>query len=263
MEMREKNKNPNNTEDDDDFSDIQRTSVAEDDTLEMPEMNETEELTSPPVVQIPLIQPPSITPTFQQSVEPSTSTPKNSKASKKHKITMKPQDDFESKIMDMMVSMQDKQKRFHEEQRQKLAECPPEIDHFQNLNDDDVTFLRSLLPYFKRTPENKKLDLRIGVLNIVSQLVDGSVYENSSPPSFVETQFSDHSISGAFIPSQPTTPARYNRTSYGNMPATSSSYSLVSSTSTSYQTSHPGQHGDKTYMYSTSSPSPRPCMQDL
>lgn len=141
-----------------------------------------------------------------------------------------------------------------------LVESPPEIDLFQNMNDDDVTFLRSLLPYFKRTPENKKLDLRIGMLNIVSQFVDGSIYENSQPLSSVETPYSDHCISGAFMPSQPAPPARYNRTSYGKLPATSS-YSHVTSTSTSYQTSHPAQHVETAYTYSTSSP--RPYMQDL
>ncbi|CAI9577135.1 unnamed protein product, partial [Staurois parvus] len=270
MEMREytcvlfnrKGKNANNTEDDEDYSEPQRT-IGEDDTLDPPEINETEEPAPPPVVQISPILPPSVTPTYQVSVEPPAPAPKASKASKKHKIAKSPPDDFESKIIDMMASMQDKQKRFHEEQRKMLGEGPPEIDLFQNMNDDDVTFLRSLLPYFKRAPESKKLDLRIGVLNIVSQFVDGSIYENSPPPSSVETQYSDHSISGAFLPSQPTPPARYNRASYGNLPPTSSSYSHVSSTSTSYQTSHPGQHGETAYTYSTSPPSPRPYMQEL
>ncbi|XP_077322635.1 uncharacterized protein LOC143956296 isoform X1 [Lithobates pipiens] len=271
MEMREytcvlfnrKSKNANNTEDDEDYSEPQRTPITEDDTLEMPEINEPEEAAPPPIVQISPIPPPSVAPIYHIPVEPSTSAPKASKTSKKHKMALKPADDFESKIMEMMASMQDKQKKFHEEQRKMLGESPPEIDLFQNMNDDDVTFLRSLLPYFRRAPENRKLDLRIGVLNIVSQFVDCSVYENSPPPSSVETQYSDHSISGAFLPSQPTPPARYNRASYGNLPATSSSYSHVSSTSTSYQTSHPGQHGETAYTYTTSPPSPRPYMQEL
>ncbi|XP_068112231.1 uncharacterized protein [Hyperolius riggenbachi] len=263
MEMREKNKNANNTEDDDDFFEPQSQQPnLEDDSFEK-EVTEVEEPTPAPTIQILPLPPSPVHPISHPTVESPIPVPKVSKASKKHKLAARPPDEFECKIMDIMASMQDKQKRFHEEQRQILVEGPPEVDLFQNMNDDDVTFLRSLLPYFKRAPENKKLDLRIGVLNIVSQYVDGSMYENSPPPSSVETQYSDHSISGAFLPSQPTPTGRYSRGTYGNLPATSSSYSHVSSTSTSFQTPHPGQHRETAYTYSTSPPSSRPYMQDL
>ncbi|KAM5141726.1 uncharacterized protein ACMZJ9_015428 [Mantella aurantiaca] len=260
MEMREytcvlfnrKGKNANNTEDDDDFYEPPRTH-AEGDAPEAPEVNEREEPTPPPAVHTSPAPSPPAAPGFHPSA------PKASRASKKHKMAAGPPDDFECKIMAMMASMQERQKRYHEEQRKRLAENPPEADLFRNVNDDDVAFLRSLLPYLRRAPESKKLDLRISVLNVVSQFVDGCLYDNS-PPSSVETQYSDHS---AFLPTQHAAPARYDRASYGSVPAASSSYSHVSSTSTSYQNSHPGQHGESSYTYPTSSPSPRPYMQDL